>query len=502
MPQFVLPQKFWALAWVTVAICVLATQAAPAVPPVLEGVVATPQEATESDKTGDGDEEEKKEKVEIPPPPADNLSLPDSIEPDVKERFVAAMKLYAEARRRYTKEEPRKDAIRAFKKLQRKMNATSALPGYYLGILYQWDRDYPKARRELKKVIKAAPEFYEAYVELADVDVWQRKREDAIPRYEAALDIYPHYEYGVDRILMVLVELGRFEDARPYLERALSRGTNPMREQCRQAIEFATKDPDWGETFVVESENYIIKTNVSQASAQEFSETVELVRELYDGVFPDIAKPDRKYLIMIFGDRESYVRAGAPANSGGVYWPLARRIMLFKKPDMAKTLITLKHEGFHQYCHEYLDNIPSWFNEGLADYFSASQLVKKGNRRVMKIRPAADRLKFMITILNRKIPRPTVAELMNMSQAEMYDMRNKNKRMYQHYCQAWAVVYFCIEGGNRKYQKALKEYFKSIRKGKTGAEAYRVTFGRLNMNKFEEEWQSFMQRTYSTDKGI
>ena len=91
---------------------------------------------------------------------------------------------------------------------------------------------------------------------------------------------------------------------------------------------------------------------------------------------------------------------------------------------------------------------------------------------------------------------------MNMTQAQMYDVRNGNRAMGLHYCQSWSICYFCIESGNRKYQKAMKEYFKAIRRGKTQTQAYELTFARLDMNKFEEEWESFIQRTYSTDRGI
>ena len=95
-----------------------------------------------------------------------------------------------------------------------------------------------------------------------------------------------------------------------------------------------------------------------------------------------------------------------------------------------------------------------------------------------------------------------MAELMNMSQYEMYDVANGHRKQGFHYAQSWSLVYFCAEGGNSKYRAALKKYFKVLRKGKTREDAYKATFGRFDMKKFEEQWKAFIMETARTDSGI
>ncbi len=434
------------------------------------------------------DEEEDEEKVELPPPPSQNLELPTELSEEIKNDFEEAYALYVKSRSA-TEERSRKKAIRDFRKLTKKIPTGQA--HYYLCILYQWDKDYRKARKVIEQALEANPGFYELYVELGDVEVHEKKRPKAIPHYEKALEIYPYFDYGLDRMMTVLVQLGRFEDAIPYIKRAKQHGESPLRLECEKVARFAIDGPDWGTGYRYESENYIVHSDVSTEFAKTFSDTAELIRDLYDVMFPEISKPDRKYDVYVFKDRAGYLAAGAPPASAGVYMSLARKLMLYRTENIEDALMTMKHEGFHQYCHEYLDNIPSWFNEGLADYFAASELVMVGGKRKMRIIPNRKRIQYLGRAL-RGGSYPPLSSLMKMTQREMYDVENGGKSQFLHYCMAWSICYFSIQSGQPKYQSALKNYFKALRKGENQLEAYQGTYGKLNMQRFQKDWRDYM----------
>ena len=184
----------------------------------------------------------------------------------------------------------------------------------------------------------------------------------------------------------------------------------------------------------------------------------------------------------------------------GVYFGLSRMLVVYSQVSIEETIQTTKHEGFHQYCHEYLDNIPSWFNEGLAEVFSGTELVVHKGKKTMRIRPIASRLKALVEYIEVRGEKhmPTVPKLMRMTQAEMYEPMMRSV----HYHMAWAICYFCIQGKNKSYQSALKKYFKALTKGKNRKEAYESTFGRLDMRRFQMEWKEFLNETYKMDKGI
>ncbi|MGH2627972.1 MAG: DUF1570 domain-containing protein, partial [Anaerolineales bacterium] len=164
-----------------------------------------------------------------------------------------------------------------------------------------------------------------------------------------------------------------------------------------------------------------------------------------------------------------------------------RKLVIYKHPKLEDTLITLYHEAFHQYLQDYLDAAPQWFNEGLGDYFGAFQYVKRGAEELMYPRPNLGRLRYVQSAIAVKRC-PPASELMVMSQREMYNPQMAGI----HYAQAWAMIYFMLDGNKPQYRNVLVSYFKTLTKGKDIHEAYQSTFGRLNMAKFDEEWKGYI----------
>lgn len=173
--------------------------------------------------------------------------------------------------------------------------------------------------------------------------------------------------------------------------------------------------------------------------------------------------------------------------AGGHYDTLFRKLVIFQYPKKEETLAVLYHEAFHQYLHDYLENAPQWFNEGLAEYFGAFQYVRKGSDEMMVSRPNPARLKPAKEAIERKLC-PPAGDLMRMTQREMYDPR----MAAVYYAQAWAMVYFIAESANGDYRKVLLEYYRACLKGKDLAEAYAATFGKIDMGKFDKEWKTFI----------
>jgi hypothetical protein len=91
----------------------------------------------------------------------------------------------------------------------------------------------------------------------------------------------------------------------------------------------------------------------------------------------------QRFRARIFGDYADYVASGGLPNSGGIYLPGKREIMLplsslglrktsssytFDGPGERSTLI---HEITHQVHHEWLKRLPIWIIEGLAVYMES-----------------------------------------------------------------------------------------------------------------------------------
>lgn len=442
-------------------------------------------EAPPAGKEGEKKAGKAEEKPKPKPKPSPNLEIPR----DLSEKARAALEEAIAAFRAAEKADAERNALlkKAIDKLRLavQMANKSPLPLYYLGQAYQMKRNFPEAKKVLEKAVKLNPRFHEAFVELGDVLVWQKDYKGSLGPYEQAIEIDPSYALAPNNKAIALVRLGRFKEAQPYLERALKLEATEERKLLLKLLEVQLQGPGWSETYIKESKNYEVMTSVSQEYAEEISKHAELIRRAYDRVFSDVKKPERKYPIWVFPDRDSYhKKMGLPPFVGGHYDTFLRKLVIFKYPKMEETLMVLYHEAFHQFLHDYLEDSPQWFNEGLADYFGAYEYFRKGSEELMRSRPNKMRLPTIQAVWNSNIL-PPAGDLMTMTRQEMYNPRYAGF----YYAEAWAIIYSILEGKNAQYKSALMSYFKALDKGLDLNEAYLTTFGKLDMVKFDKEWR-------------
>ncbi len=442
------------------------------------------EDADAEEDESEEDDGEEGDESEIPLPPAYNLDLPESLADADRARLERAIQGCKHACAYPEDPQPLKAAVKILEELKTAYPKLHQLP-YHLGRAHIAQRAYGKARVALQLAIQMLPDFYEAHGALGDVAWMERNHTRAIPHYEKALAIYPYYLNSTLSLAKSMIQVGRFEDARTYLDRTLQIWRTGELLDLSKELAMVIDGPPWSRSFTAETTNYIVKTDISQDFAQQAADTAEEIRKIYDSVFPDIPKPDRKYMVLVFDSFELYDACGAPPHTAGFYDGLFKRLNLHRQKSVEDTLMVLKHEGFHQYCHEHLEDIPTWFNEGLAEYFAASEPIKEqGKLRGMKMKAHPWRM-YSIAKAVRDGQAPSIQKLMLMSQAEMYE----EEHVQLHYSQAWSLCHFCIDGGVPEYQSALKKYFKSLTSGKDREESYHSTFGKLKMAEFERRWK-------------
>jgi len=433
-----------------------------------------------------------------PPGTGPNFELPPDLDPKIGEQYRAALKAFEAAE---SAEEGATGKIEKAVKLLKAAQAAAprfAPPLYYLGIAYQWTKEFDRARAVLKQALEINPKFHEAIVELADTYVWLKQFDRAWPEYERAIALKPEYAHAYAARGFARLRAGDLAGAASDLEKANGLGEPDL----SKAIEFVRREirgPDWKQTFVCETEHYTVFTGENQALADEIGKHAELIHRTYSRIFKDIKKEKRKFPIVVFGSAEEYHENGGPPQAGGHYNPLLRKLYIFKYPKDRDTKLVLYHEGFHQFLHDYLEDAPQWFNEGLADFFGPSRYVSKTGKtgnvvsEGMELRPNPWRLKAIQMALKAGRVRPW-RDLMLMSQRELYDPRLAGL----HYAQSWSIVYFLIRGDAKPSDNAgphfqvLASYFAALRKGLGQEEAFNASFGKCDLAKLEEKWKSFI----------
>jgi tetratricopeptide (TPR) repeat protein len=429
-----------------------------------------------------------------------NFALPDTVKPEVMARYDEAVKAFREAHEAKKDQTAKTEA--AVKKLLALRKEAPELPQvcYYLGIAYQITKEFAKARGVLETAVELNPKFHQALIELGDVYIWLKQPDKAMPWYEKALALAPDYAHGYLMRGLARLRRGDAKGAAADLERAQKLGAKDswlalMLELARRA-----DAPPWpGTVYVRESANYVVRTPVSQEVADDISLHAEAIHETYSKIFPKIKKERRKFEIFVYASKEDYHANGGPPSAAGHYDTMLRRLHIYTHEKDADTKLTLYHEGFHQFLHDYLEDAPQWFNEGLGDFFGPTEYQPKKDTKgkvtgySMRLRPNPWRLQYIQAMIQRGRVR-SWRQLMLMSQAELYD----EEWAGVHYAQAWSIIYFLIRGSAAPDQTAgpyfelLKSYFAALRKGDGQGEAFEKTFGKQDLPKLEAEWRKFI----------
>jgi hypothetical protein len=161
-------------------------------------------------------------------------------------------------------------------------------------------------------------------------------------------------------------------------------------DEFRPMLNFTAKelprDADGAWVYATPNFRYVCDAPLAASLIHEYAEafeaTYQAIRELPLRLNP--SPPDGKFVVRLFREREDYLKAGGPQGSSGVYViksreilvpmdslgvrTVGRRVAIDRRSYDAGTLV---HEITHQVMHEWLDVLPVWLVEGIAEYLAA-----------------------------------------------------------------------------------------------------------------------------------
>ena len=81
-----------------------------------------------------------------------------------------------------------------------------------------------------------------------------------------------------------------------------------------------------------------------------------------------------------------------------------------------------------------------------------------------------------------------------MSQTDAQFMQG-GARTSINYAQSWAVMHFLLHDPRvaKKGRKVIREYFTKLKEGSTKDEAFKETFGKLDLLKLDAAWKSYIR---------
>ncbi len=248
------------------------------------------------------------------------------------------------------------------------------------------------------------------------------------------------------------------------------------------------RDKEEGWTSV-QSKNFLLVGNARERDIRKVAARLEQFREAFLRLLPvDHFDSSVPLTVIVFKDDAAYtpfepVFSGQPAGVAGFFQ---------SSPDVDYITLSVdrKHVrrpddlAFHEYVHllvrNSFGNVPLWFNEGLAEYYSTFE-ISDGNKKVTLGTPASNRVQAL-----RERELLPLEKLFNVDDSSPYYKEPDKRKIF--YAESWALVHYLLSG-QRRIQ--LSTYLELLAKGMTVEDAFRQAF-QTDFATLETELRAFI----------
>lgn len=255
------------------------------------------------------------------------------------------------------------------------------------------------------------------------------------------------------------------------------------------------------------SRNYEVLGNLPAADAKPIVAHMDAVFEEYERRFASFpAKNSTTVRLYLFDTQATYLSALKAknldaSNTGGVFFHSTEEAGLstFVEGQTGLRMFhVLQHEGFHQFAYIRIgDNLPIWANEGVAEYFGQSILVK-GKLRT-GVAPQS-RIALVQAEIKRELAFP-LDELLTISHERWnHAVATGDERAGVLYDQSWSVVHFLINADKGKYAPALETYIRTASTGASPEQAMIKAFGSADAARaMDKVWRAWVADEWKAD---
>ncbi len=359
---------------------------------------------------------------------------------------------------------------------------------HFRGALAEEAGDSRAASEHYGRALGLLPEFPEALCARATLQALDGKWDDARRDVERAFELKP--DLGEAHLLRARLEFEAGEASKALESARTARKLSPLdpRLQARaQMLANVIRGPGWARPNSAETPHYAVRSDLPAARCRAYAEHLEAVRSVYEEVLGRLAPAGKRATVLIFDAEEGYytymdfTAGDRQEHTLGVFSPWHGQMVLFEDADAEETLRVLSHEGFHQYLHALMPDVPIWFNEGMAEYVGATR-VEKG-KAVERGGIQAGRLNDLKAAFKYGWPPVPFEKIMTESQPEFY-----SKFAPFRYAQAWSMIHFFIHGEGGRWKGLLREYVDRLAAGDGAREAFAATFGKHDLAPVEAAW--------------
>ncbi len=338
-------------------------------------------------------------------------------------------------------------------------------------ILLTGTKQMVMAVEELDRLIARDPDFASAFALRGFIRIGLRHVDLAATDLEIALKRDPGNSLAYLGQVLLAVYAGDLAGAGQVIETAREKGALTKNLQAfEDRLHKVSRGPNWPQRHDHGTPHFVIASDHSKDLCREVGDLLESQIRSLKKQFPGVERSETKTRVYIFSSRAGFLgyasdRLKNLSQAAGAYDPRMREVVLFVPVKRQGFVHTVRHEGVHCYMHEFLDDAPMWFSEGLAEYFGSGRL-----RHGALYRPGALHERALDTLRGRRGKTYSLEELFVLPRMEFM------KDPALTYAQSWALVHFLLKTRDPLLRTMLRSYFKLLRDGRSEEEAYARIF--------------------------
>jgi len=240
----------------------------------------------------------------------------------------------------------------------------------------------------------------------------------------------------------------------------------------------------------VRSKNFLLVGNASEKDIRQVGIRMEQFREVFSRLFPKLnINSPVPTSVVVFKNDQSYRPFQLNARNAGYFQPgqdvnyIALKLSRdLRSDENAYTVIF--HEFTHLLVRTTLGEVPLWFNEGLAEYYSTFSF--SDDQKVVMGRPISSHVYLLRD--NKMLPLRTLFQVD--SKSPYY---NESEKQSIFYAESWALMHYLVLGKDGQRMEQMGKFVELLNRKVSLEEAFQQAFA-TSFDVMEKELRAYIQR--------
>jgi tetratricopeptide (TPR) repeat protein len=219
----------------------------------------------------------------------------------------------------------------------------------------------------------------------------------------------------------------------------------------------------------VRSKNFYLVGNASEKDIRKVATRLEQFREGMSRLLRVKLDSTIPINVVVFKSHDAYKPFGPPGTAG--YFqpaPDVNYISLDAELQGEYPFDTIFHEYVHFLINNNLENVPVWFNEGLAEFYSTFT-VAKDEKKVTIGAPISNHVLYLRQ--EKLIPLETLFAVDHRS-----PLYNESDKRGVFYAESWVLVHYLLHGDDGQHRQKLWQFLDSVVAGAPVETAFQQVF--------------------------